>query len=333
IESFLTGSNFTKNDDLRIVMVGKTGSGKSSSGNTILGRECFDTDCSPESVTRRCSVIYSEIDGRQVAVIDTPGLFDTRNEDEVDKSLARCISFAAPGPHIFLVIVAVGRFTKEETKAVQLIQEIFGKAADRYSMVLFTHGDNLKGTIEDFISKSQGLQELVSRCNDQYHVFNNELKDKKAQVTELLQKITKIVERNGGSYYTNAMFEEAEKAIKVEKQRIQKEKEEAIENKLRLLEIERNMKELRVSMRKTDRRAAGSASSQPPRSASGNGLQGSEAPGENHPPAGAPAGPRTARPHGEATRRWGCPTEDEDVHEAPAQTEDQNLGQNCLIAV
>uniref|UniRef100_A0A3Q2GE43 AIG1-type G domain-containing protein n=1 Tax=Cyprinodon variegatus TaxID=28743 RepID=A0A3Q2GE43_CYPVA len=212
-------SNFTKNDDLRIVMVGKTGSGKSSSGNTILGRECFDTDCSPESVTRRCSVIYSEIDGRQVAVIDTPGLFDTRNEDEVDKSLARCISFAAPGPHIFLVIVAVGRFTKEETKAVQLIQEIFGKAADRYSMVLFTHGDNLKGTIEDFISKSQGLQELVSRCNDQYHVFNNELKDKKAQVTELLQKITKIVERNGGSYYTNAMFEEAEKAIKVEKQR------------------------------------------------------------------------------------------------------------------
>uniref|UniRef100_A0A3Q2GE48 AIG1-type G domain-containing protein n=1 Tax=Cyprinodon variegatus TaxID=28743 RepID=A0A3Q2GE48_CYPVA len=229
IESFLTGSNFTKNDDLRIVLVGKTGTGKSSSGNTILGRECFKTDCSPESSTINCSVCDSNIDGRGVAVIDTPDLFDTRsNKDQEAKFMGQCVSFAAPGPHIFLVVVKLGRFTKEEKQAVQMIQEIFGKAVDRYSMVLFTHGDKLKGTIEDFISKSQELQELVSRCNDQYHVFNNKLKDNKAQVTELLQKIMKIVERNGGSYYTNKMFEEAEKATEVEKKSIQKEKEEKI---------------------------------------------------------------------------------------------------------
>uniref|UniRef100_A0A3P9NLJ0 AIG1-type G domain-containing protein n=1 Tax=Poecilia reticulata TaxID=8081 RepID=A0A3P9NLJ0_POERE len=88
------------------------------------------------------------------------------------------------------------KFTEEELQSVQKIQEIFGEAADRYSMVLFTRGDDLEGTIEDYLSKSQDLLCLVSRCNNQYHVFNNRLKDKKPQVTELLEKIRTIVDRN-----------------------------------------------------------------------------------------------------------------------------------------
>ncbi|XP_039671052.1 GTPase IMAP family member 4-like [Perca fluviatilis] len=165
-----------------------------------------------------------------VAVIDTPGLFDTSiDETETIKNIVQSISYASPGPHIFLVVIKLGRFTEEEKKTVQKIQQIFGEEADNYSMVLFTHGDLLKGKpIEELLKTNKDLQELVTKCNGQYQVFNNnEVKDR-SQVRELLDKIRNITKKNGGSHYTTEMFQRAERAIEEEKQRILKEKEQQI---------------------------------------------------------------------------------------------------------
>ncbi|XP_049428015.1 GTPase IMAP family member 4-like [Epinephelus fuscoguttatus] len=161
--------------------------------------------------------------------------------DKTTKDVGQCISFAAPGPHVFLVVIMPGRFTEEEKQTVQKIQEIFGQAADRYSMVLFTHGDLLgETTIEEFLAESPDLQEVVARCNGQYHVFNNKTNDR-SQVTELLQKIRNLTQRNGGSHYTNEMFQEAERKIEAEKQRILREKEE--QERREREEIERKLQE------------------------------------------------------------------------------------------
>ncbi|KAF7644219.1 hypothetical protein LDENG_00225850 [Lucifuga dentata] len=192
-------------------------------------------------MTEECSKGRGDVDGQQVAVIDTPGLFDTRfGQDKTSKDISQCISYASPGPHVFLVVIRLGRHTEEEKKTVEMIQEIFGQAADRYSMVLFTHGDLIQDentTIEEFLAGSSDLQELVRRCNGQYHVFNNKCKDR-SQVTKLISKIRHIAQRNGGRHYTNEMFQEAEKILEEKKKEILREKEEQIRREKQELERE-----------------------------------------------------------------------------------------------
>ncbi|XP_071764015.2 GTPase IMAP family member 7-like [Centroberyx gerrardi] len=238
---------------LRIMLLGKSGAGKSSSGNNMLGREEFKSDMKLKRVTPHCEKAVGEINDKPIAVIDTPGLFETvRKKEEIVREILKSVKLQEPGPHVFVVVVPLGRMTQEDQDTNAVIETKFGPKVWDYTIVLFTHGDRLEGkTINDVISESdENLRNFIRKCSGGFHVFNNKDQGNQKQVKSFLKKIQTLVALNGGGYYRTEFYPAEERTIRERQESFLAERDEAISREETKLQEHYQGKELVEEKRK-----------------------------------------------------------------------------------
>uniref|UniRef100_A0A672M131 AIG1-type G domain-containing protein n=1 Tax=Sinocyclocheilus grahami TaxID=75366 RepID=A0A672M131_SINGR len=217
--------------ELRIVLMGYRAAGKSSAGNSILGREEFDLKRSAQCVKR-----HGEVADRHITVIEAPGWWRNYTVEESPELLKQEILFSVslcpPGPHTVLLIIRVDtRFKEIHRKSVQEHLDLLGERVWSHTIVLFTCGDSLLDTsIEQHIEREgQDLQWLLDKCGNRYHVLNNQNRSDHTQIKELLEKIEETVVQNNGCH-----FEINRKLLQEIKERRRAEEERADEQMKRI---------------------------------------------------------------------------------------------------
>ena len=169
-----TRSRPARTEYRNIIVVGKTGAGKSTVANKIVGDNVFPVADSLQSVTKRQTHSIVELDYGDVTykikMVDTVGLFDTGaskiTNDAIVDNLRKYLKDKCPdGINLVLFVFRKGRFTDEERQTFDIIIKEFKREVSEFSALVITHCAMGKKGRQDYLdsfTKDSGTRNISS---------------------------------------------------------------------------------------------------------------------------------------------------------------------------
>lgn len=177
---FLFVIKLPQGKDLTIAVIGKSGSGKSATANSIVGRQIFSTSALATSTESLKFQFGSRTEERRIGVFDIPGSFKSL---DVQKEFSQILKSAKDGFDAIVLVAKYGsRFTDEDAKRLQQLREFLGDDANDYIIIVLSHGDQVKheaveaGLGDWLATLPVWVQKFVQQIKGRVLLFNNQLK-------------------------------------------------------------------------------------------------------------------------------------------------------------
>ena len=122
-----------------IAVAGKSGAGKMSLANKILGRK-IEIKISPDPTTEKCEILLDINEGIRLTIIDNPGLMTGKEKKRIQELLCLC-SRRQFFLHLLLYCVPVAptaKFKDCNPQIMKSLQSKFGKGIWKNCIIAFT---------------------------------------------------------------------------------------------------------------------------------------------------------------------------------------------------
>ncbi|XP_040527268.1 GTPase IMAP family member GIMD1 [Gallus gallus] len=201
---------------INLVVLGRTQTGKSAAGNSLLGSLDFESHLSPSSVTTCCSLGHScrilgvtRRNGCELAlrirVLDTPSYpHSSLSKEQVKHTVRSALAhhFREEGLHLALLVLRADLplCPDENDQTVQFIQELLGPTWKDFTAVLLTHADKAEeaGFSEEAYlhNASSTLLSLLNSVKNKYVFLDNQKSIIKEERATILRKLLNFLRQN-----------------------------------------------------------------------------------------------------------------------------------------